>query len=666
MHMHLRAGLVASVVALSVVWFSETAFAIPPVEAFGNIPVVNDVALAPDGKHIAIIRPLNGRPGVTIFQLDAPNAQPQSFGLPNGNARSIYWANNTRLICHFTTNAKLRGTTYLVQPGRFISLATDGGKPAVMLSDMPKDNYWGAEFAGQDATDPNHIFLETAETAEAVEEKGTSHIMDSQTGTDQFVAKQYYWDLFKVDVTDGTSELIQQGDRDTVGFITDKAGHPVARFDDTEDLVRHLYVGDTETFSFDISNGHSPFTIQDGLENGSTFTVTAFGPDNLLGLYEYKLGDKQPGAAIFTVPQYDIDGIIPGERGRGVIGVSYTADRTEYKYFDLTREQIEERLKRALPDQSVYLGTRDVTGSTYVVEADGPKHPTTYYLFTPASGQLSPIASAYPNLTANDLGEETPYPYKSSDGLDIHAYLTLPPGKTPKNLPTVIYPHGGPWDRDKIQFDWWPQFMASRGYAVLQPNFRSSTGYGSSFRDAGDGQWAGKVQDDITDGVKKLIADGIADPKRICIVGWSYGGYAALAGATFHSDLYACAISYAGPADLARMLDDEAKYHGDHSAALAFWSGRMGAHRSDGDKLAAMSPASHADQVKAPILLIHSTNDVTVLLDQSQVEESALKSAGKSVEFVQLDGDDHYLTLAATRIQLLKEVEKFLSAHIGN
>jgi dipeptidyl aminopeptidase/acylaminoacyl peptidase len=275
------------------------------------------------------------------------------------------------------------------------------------------------------------------------------------------------------------------------------------------------------------------------------------------------------------------------------------------------------------------------------------------------------IAKAYPDLSPADLGEEKPYPYKSRDGLDIHAYLTLPPGKAPKNLPTVIFPHGGPAYRDRLAFDWWAQFMASRGYAVLQPNFRGSSGYGVTFRDAGNGQWAGKVQDDITDGVHKLIADGIADPKRICIVGASYGGYAALAGATFNPNQYACAISYAGIADLQLFIDRDVYVGGDESESSSLWEARIGAGKSETSKLDAMSPYAHADQVKIPILLIHSSKDVTVPIEQSQIENKALLSAGKNVQFITLDGDDHYLSLGATRVQLLKEVEKFLAAHIG-
>lgn len=203
--------------------------------------------------------------------------------------------------------------------------------------------------------------------------------------------------------------------------------------------------------------------------------------------------------------------------------------------------------------------------------------------------------------------------------------------------------------------------MASRGYAVLQPNFRGSSGYGGKFLLAGDGEWGGKVQDDVQAGVRKLIADGIADPKRICIVGASYGGYMALAGATFSPDLYACAISYAGLSDLDRALYTGTTFE---SEGITIWKRRIGAD-VDRHKAAAQSPANFADKVKIPILLIHGDKDTTVTIEQSRIEEKALKAAGRPVEFVTLEGDDHYLEFPQTRIQLLKEVERFLAAHIG-
>jgi dipeptidyl aminopeptidase/acylaminoacyl peptidase len=366
---------------------------------------------------------------------------------------------------------------------------------------------------------------------------------------------------------------------------------------------------------------------------------------------------------VFSDPNYDVEDVFKDSWTGRVGGVSWMDDKVEYKYFDPAVEHIKQRIERALPDQSVAVLSRDQASANYVIRAESPKSPDAYYIFNAPTGQLSVVGSAYPTLTAADLGDERPYVYKSKDGTVIHAYLTLPPGKLPKNLPVVIFPHGGPEYRDELGFNWWAQFMASRGYAVLQPNFRGSSGYGRKFRDEGDGQWAGKVLEDINGGLEQLVKDGIADPKRACIVGASYGGYAALAAATFTPEHYACAVSYAGLSDLSLDLNRTAR---NHSQALSVWEKRMGADRFDGSKLASMSPAAHADQVTAPILLIHSDKDITVDIEQSEREQSALQSAGKSVQFFKLAGEDHYLLQSATRIQMLKALEPFLVAHIGN
>jgi dipeptidyl aminopeptidase/acylaminoacyl peptidase len=467
-----------------------------------------------------------------------------------------------------------------------------------------------------------------------------------------------------VNVNTGESQYIIHGTGDTVSYVMDGSGHVLLQIDETSDLRQHLIAGSRELASFDARGGVA-WDIEGRTPDGNGLAIEAIGAHGNKALYSYSVGSAGLGAPLFSDPNIDIDGALHDDMTGRVIGVAYTQDRTVYKYFDPALEQIKEKLELLLPGESVVLVSHDTAGTTYVVSADGPKDPGTYYLYHSATGRLDRFKSVYPGLSAADLSDVQPYPYKSRDGLDIHAYLTLPVGKAPRNLPTVIFPHGGPEARDSQSFDWWAQFMASRGYAVLQPNFRGSTGYGVAFRNAGFGEWGKKVQNDITDGVQKLIADGIADPKRICIVGASYGGYAALAGATFTPNLYACAISYAGLSDLAQMRYRGVESFGSGSGFVADWDQFMGGKDAVSQNEADGSPSEHADQVKAPILLIHSDRDVTVPIEQSEIERDALQHAGKTVEYVKLSGDDHYLTQQDARIQLLKEVERFLAAHIG-
>jgi dipeptidyl aminopeptidase/acylaminoacyl peptidase len=342
------------------------------------------------------------------------------------------------------------------------------------------------------------------------------------------------------------------------------------------------------------------------------------------------------------------------------------ADRPEYHYFDPNMQALQRGLEQAFPDVSVSAVSWDTALKTVIVAVDAPKQPPTYYYLNRETHQATKIGNAYPDLSANDLGEMKPYPYKARDGVDIPAYLTLPPGKPAKKLPAIVMPHGGPDARDDLSFDWMVQFFANRGYAVLQPNYRGSAGYGHKFTEAGLHQWGLKMQDDITDGVKKTIADGIVDPKRVCIVGASYGGYAALAGAALTPDLYACAISFAGVSDLPTMIASERGRYGKTSGALSFWISRIGSPDDDSAQLRATSPARHADRVKCPVLLLHGEGDITVPIKQSELMADALKSAGKQVEFIRFPGEDHYFSLADTRIRFLKESEAFLAKNIGN
>jgi dipeptidyl aminopeptidase/acylaminoacyl peptidase len=259
------------------------------------------------------------------------------------------------------------------------------------------------------------------------------------------------------------------------------------------------------------------------------------------------------------------------------------------------------------------------------------------------------------------------YRYRARDGVEIPAYLTRPlDAKGPTAL--VVLPHGGPAARDVGGYDWLAHALASRGYAVLQPNFRGSAGFGEKWELAGHGEWGiGVMQNDLTDGVAAVVAAGIADPERVCIVGGSYGGYAALAGAAFTPELYRCAAAIAGVADLREMLSFERDKAGPASATVAYWRQAMGVEdaKSPVDHLNAASPAQHAERVRAPVLLIHGRDDTVVPIAQSRAMERALTAAGKSVQLVELDGEDHWLSRPRTRLETLQALDAFLAQHLA-
>jgi dipeptidyl aminopeptidase/acylaminoacyl peptidase len=628
--------------ALTMLFFAATDLACwsaPSADAFGDLPHAGIGKLSPDGKHLAVVQPLNGRDDVAIYDLTKTGSPPHMVALETAHAENVVWANNQRVLCIFRANLKQKWSKDIHSWSRTISVDADGQNAVLLLHGQPflKTNFSGSEIVDMAADDPSHIYM----VAYVKHDSG------------------YTTDLFKVDVTTGDAELVLLGTPWTDQYLMDGNGHVLGRVEQDSSLTNHVMIGGSDVFSFEAKGGRT-FDI-DGLTVGENplFVVRKATAWGTTGLYTWA---PSAGFArtLFENPNYDLEDTIADERTGRIIGYTYVDDAVRVKYFDPAMQRIQDSLEKAFPGQSVRIVSKDDAGTEYVVETDGPRNPPVLSLYTPANHQVNIIQQAYDTITTADLGEVKPYPYKSRDGLDIHAYLTLPPGRPARNLPTVIFPHGGPDARDQLEFDWWAQFMASRGYAVLQPNYRGSRGYGAQFVTAGDGEWFRKVQYDVQDGVQKLVADGIADPKRICIVGASWGGYMALTAASVSPDLYRCAVSYAGPADMAHLLYIGTTF--DYEP-VALWKRRMGGDKVDMDT---ESPAMHADEVKIPVLLLHSENDVTVPIDQSEIEEKALKRAGKDVEFVRLAGDDHNLQLAPARIQLLKEVDRFLAAHIGN
>jgi len=275
------------------------------------------------------------------------------------------------------------------------------------------------------------------------------------------------------------------------------------------------------------------------------------------------------------------------------------------------------------------------------------------------------LAFAYPDIPPEKVGAVRHIRYAAADGLDIPGYLTLPPGvATPEKLPLIVLAHGGPASRDVMGFGWWAQALASRGYAVLQANFRGSDGYTRAFMEAGYGEWGRKMQTDLSDGVRFLTEQGIVNPERVCIVGASYGGYAAMAGLTLDKGGYRCGVAVAGVSDLRRMVNWEARQEGRReSQTVRYWNRFMGAARLNDRALDALSPAYLADTVDKPLLLIHGRDDTVVAIEQSRVMAEAMKRAGKPVELIELAGEDHWLSRADTRQQMLRETVRFLEAN---
>ncbi|MEL7042669.1 MAG: S9 family peptidase [Pseudomonadota bacterium] len=339
----------------------------------------------------------------------------------------------------------------------------------------------------------------------------------------------------------------------------------------------------------------------------------------------------------------------------------------DYAFLDAGLEASFEAVSDALPDATIYLDSWSDDRQKVLYEVCDATLGEVLLLHTQATNEISALTSIRPEIPNTAIGSMLEITYQARDGLSIQAILTLPPGynqDTDPPLSAIVMPHGGPAAYDRFDFDWMAQYFANRGYAVLQPNFRGSTGFGLAFERAGDGEWGGKMQDDITDGVKALASSNYIDPNRVCIAGASYGGYAALAGAVFTPELYKCVVAIAPVADLNRMLRDERRQSGKDHWVISYWENVM----SDGDarrqKLDSISPVKFAENVQAPVLLLHGDDDTVVPFSQSKAMERALKRADKSVELVRLKGEDHWLSVADTRLQTLRAMDRFMSEHL--
>jgi dipeptidyl aminopeptidase/acylaminoacyl peptidase len=373
--------------------------------------------------------------------------------------------------------------------------------------------------------------------------------------------------------------------------------------------------------------------------------------------------DGSGSKVLLEDPANDVTGVIRDRFTGAPVAAVMGGLTQDVRWFDPQAERRFKSVVQAFPGRRVDVYGESENRQRVVAAVEGPSNPTVFYLVDFKTNKADIVGEAYPELASMTLGEVRDITYKARDGVAIPAYLTIPPGNAGKNLPLVVLPHGGPEARDDAGFNWWAQFLALRGYAVLQPQFRGSTGFGADFQRAGYRQWGGVMQDDVTDGVKSLIDQGVADAKRVCIVGGSYGGYAALAGAAYTPELYACAVSVNGVSDLPGMIGYVVEHSGGGSDALAYWREHIGP--ATDQNVIAKSPFRNPERFKAPVLLLYAAEDTVVPAFQSEGMAQALSKLGKPATLVKLTGEDHWLSRTDSRVQVLKEIEKFLAANLS-
>jgi dipeptidyl aminopeptidase/acylaminoacyl peptidase len=614
---------------------------VPPVEAYGKLPAIEAPRLSPDGRHIAFLSSLHGRRCLIIRGLGSEH---RSQGVCPGSfeVRSFLWKTDDRLIVEVYSQSQPSGSELRTE-SRLLSVDPTG-RDVVPLQDQRGER--AVDF-GQDhivdllPSDPNHVLI-------------AAYAGDSDSP-----------DVFKIDVMTGRKRLVVSGENRITSWKTDNAGHVRLGTAVENGLIKIYYRDDDD----------APFRLirEVPAERASTFSVLSLSskPGQLFvasteetghrAVYSYDVATDKFVGTYASNPGADIDTLVV-DRG-APMGYGYTIDEPTLIYTDPNFKTDAELVSAALPQYRATVVDAAAGGARLLILAAGGNRPGAYFLLTRTGDKatLEPLGSIRPEVPDSALAQVTPVSYRARDGLTIHGYVTMPPGVAfasgAKQIPFVVLPHGGPSARDAVGFDYLAQMIASRGYGVFQPNYRGSRGYGGAFEQAGFAQWGLKMQDDVTDGTQWLIDKKYADPKRICIVGWSYGGYTALMGAIKTPDLYRCAASMAGVTDLRRRLD--------RANQSRFADLNLPRFDSDPAVIAENSPVLHADRIRIPVLLAHGKRDFTVSVEDSKAMEAALRDAGKQVRTLYFDDDDHYLFREDDRIAFLKAISTFLAESLG-
>lgn len=454
--------------------------------------------------------------------------------------------------------------------------------------------------------------------------------------------------LFTVDLDTGAMETLSKGRFDTGAWVLGPNHTVIAR--ETGRDVSQAYA-----IHNDLQGGASLLEVKDPFGEVSLIGPGR-GPNTIL-VWRHKLEEYalDTGKSVEIALDGDFGGIAYDSTQQRAIGVEILGDINRFQAFDDKLAARVRALGKAIPGRITPVTWSD-DFSSIILYADGDGDAGTYWLVN--GHAANPLGYAYPDLPDAEVGKVRVVPYAAADGAALRAIVTYPPGPEPKNAPVVVMPHGGPEAHDSLGFDWMAQAFASRGYVVIQPNFRGSGGYGLEFRNAGFGEWGAKMQTDVSDALATLARQGVVDPRRACIVGASYGGYVALAGVTVQKGLYRCAVSVAGISDLSYFMNEILYRQGgeERNAETRYFREYLG----DKTTIAARSPVKLAEQADAPILLIHGTEDVVVPIQQSREMEAALRKAGKPVEVVTLPKEDHWLSREEGRRAMLEAAMAFV------
>ena len=606
------------------------------VDAFGRLPNIELMDLSPSGDALAYVIVQGDQRLFVIKDLSGKLLFQEILG--DNKARQVQWADNDHVMISLSASEHLYTDVVEFWHTYVVNLKTGKGfwvfrsDAAVLHASY---GYFGS--AAQGGRTYGYFGGLT---------------MSKTRGLDATFNQDSFIDLYRVDLDSGEDTIAASGQIHPHNWALDANGAIVAY---------STYNNVSGDWSLKTKDGDALATIRRPLgdidikglgRTPGTVIVDKAIPEE----WTVASGAHAPLAAQRLIQDYLFD-----PTSRRLVGVTLAGDTEEQQFFEPALKAKQASLRKALGGNPM-LQAWSADFRRLIVHTEGDGDAGTYWLIDGASAK--PYAYDYPEVPDANVGSTRVVVYKAADGLEMHGILTLPPGRDPKSLPLIVLPHGGPEAHDIQHFDWWAQAFADQGYAVFQPNFRGSDGYGQDFRDAGFGQWGRKMQTDISDGVAELARAGVIDPKRACIVGGSYGGYAALAGVTVQHGLYRCASSYGGISDLNYLLNTVAPAdEDDRTPGTRYMRKFLGVTDNDDPALHELSPARLAAQADAPIQLIYGSSDTVVAIGQSQQMARNLRGAGKPVEVLEIKGEDHWLSRDATRKQVLAAMVAFVEKY---
>lgn len=608
----------------------------PPVEDFFKNPEFASMQLSPSGKYLATLMPINGQRNIVVLETEGLNNPKQLTGLSDQNVAGFFWANDNVVVFQMDEDGAENFGLYAVD--------RDRKKPRIRTLIEPEISRDGLKFASIVSTlpdDPDHVIVQW-------NKKRPTH-----------------FGLYKVNVNGGVPKLLAPNLSDVSGWVVDHKG--VARGAYTIDgLTRRFLYRSSEAEEFKVVRESNALDedlvpLAFAYDNKTMYVASNIGRDKA-AVYTYNPETNELGEMLYGHSEVDVADLIMSHAQQKLLGVAYYEDYPRRHFFDPEEAQIMAGLEAAFPNKVVNITSmsRDETLNTLFVYDD--RDPGKYFLYNRSTGQVRYLVTGRGWIDPEQMSPMEPIEFTARDGLKIRGYVTIPKDrKIDQRVPLIVNPHGGPFGvRDTWGFNPEHQFFASRGYAVVQVNFRGSGGYGREFEHAGYGKWGREMQHDVSDAVKFMVDEGIADPERVCIYGASYGGYAVMAGLTFTPELYQCGINYVGVTDVALLFDSMPKHWEPEKEVMKAQIGDP----KDAEFMDSISPIKHVENIDDPLLIVHGRRDPRVVMEHADELRKKMRRLEKPFEWLVKGDEGHGFAKEENRLELYKTIDRFLAAHL--